>query len=474
MLNNRLLRSAVAILLFARILWSYVVFGLFFMPRQKGTSDGRKSLRIRLDKLHAKNAMRVYNAFSLLKGVYIKVGQFLSTQAMLPPQYLSEMVKMQDRVPVASTEAIHQRILEQYGKPVNEVFGEFDDEPLACASIGQVHRVKLLDGRDAVVKVKYPGIDKSFHNDLNLLKLMVPWFVRIIEIAFYRQKTGIDHRATIGEFVKYIRMELDYGNEVINHRKMFAIMQDRDDIIIPRLNDSLCTSATICMEFIDAWKMHDFFTASDISDNLKNRAYSVLADSLLFQVSKYGFFQADTHPGNFLVKFDAAAEDPESTLKIVMLDFGCSKQLPNEFRQGILKAFQGFINRDAQMAAQAYWDMGFRTKQHTIDSLSNWAEFVFGIIAEVIELFAKGESLTDFMKNNMMSLSEKGYSLAQSDSIDNIPEEYIMFGRALATPPVPFDQFQPTTDLMAIAMPHIMYFSQPQAEIEATALLPSN
>lgn len=455
LIENRLFRTALTVLLFLDILRSYIWFGLV---TKRILRDG-KLRRRRIHRLHEKNARRVYRAFIMLKGVYIKVGQFLSTQLILPPEYLAEMVKMQDRIPEASTESIQARILKEYGKPASEVFASFEGEPLACASIGQVHRVKLKDGRDAVLKVKYPGIDHSFLQDLKLLKSLVPLFIRVIEVVYYGARSGIDHKATVGEFVKYIRLELDYANEIENHKRMYAILKDYPGSSVPRLIEELCTHSTICMEYIDGRKMFDLFTDPKISDEGKNEVYCKLAGALLYQISKYGFFQADTHPGNFLVIGE------EGAFEVVFLDFGCAKQLPDVFRTEILKAIQGYINRDPRMSAQAYWDMGFRTKKKSIDSLVKWAEYVFGLVDVVLDHFQRGEALIGYLKENATTLMEESYALSHSDRIDYIPEEYIMFGRAIATPPVPFDRFQPKVDILALIMPHMANLGMPQATI---------
>lgn len=454
--ENMWFRPAVTVVLFARVLWSYAWYGLFVI---RPTKD-RKARRKKMAKINEINGIRVYNAFVLLKGVYIKVGQFLSTQVFLPPEFLREMIKMQDRVPRASAETVRKRIFEEFGKPAEEVFSKFDEDPLATASIGQVHRVTLKDGRDAVIKVKYPGIDAKFHADLALLKKMVPIFIGIIARIYHGEKTGIDHKATVGEFVKYIGLELDYRNEVENHKKMIAIMAGKPGIMVPELFLDHCTDAIICMEYVESYGMRNFFERDDISKEAKDRMYGLTAEALLFQVSKYGFFQADTHPGNFLVKKDG----DDHTL--VLIDFGCAKQLPNEFRTGLLKAIQGYLNRDPRASAQAFWDMGFRTKQHTLESLTKWADFVYEVVDAVLELFTKGESIARFIQRNMIEIGEKALELSNDDRIDYIPEEYIMFGRALSTPPIPFDKFQPTADLKKIVLPHMMYLAMPQATVK--------
>jgi len=282
-----------------------------------------------------------------------------------------------------------------------------------------------------------------------------------MERIYYREKTGIDHKATIGEFVKYIGLELDYRNEVLNHQKMYAIMSDRDDAIVPQLYLDYCTDAIICMEYIDAYGMREFFAREETTDAQKDTLYTTTADLLLYQVTKYGFFQADTHPGNFMVQASA-----DGAHKLVLIDFGCAKQLPDEFRTGLLKSVQGYVNKDPEFSAKAFWDMEFRTKKYTLELLTKWAEFVFEMVDTVLGLFNRGESIAKFIQRNAMEIGDKAMALTQSDRIDYIPEEYIMFGRALATPPIPFDEFQPTADIQAIVMPHLIYLGQPQAVIE--------
>lgn len=445
MTHNRLIRSCVTVLLFGRILWSYIWLGVAVLPFVRDVERRHEKFRLR----HERNARRIYNAFVRLKGVYIKLGQFLSTQVMLPPAYLAEMAKMQDRVPRAATEAVHRRIEQELGQSVGEAFAAFEDAPLACASIGQVHRCRTRDGRDAVLKVKYPGIERSFQRDLDLLRRLVPVFIKIIERIYYREATGIDHRAIVGEFVHYIGLELDYANEVANHRRMLEIMRDRPDVVVPELFEAYCTDALIGMAYAEGRPMHAYFVDPEVPDARKNRAYEVLVDALLHQVSKYGFFQADTHPGNFLIADDG------QTLRLVMLDFGCAKQLPENFRQCLLRAVQGYINRDPEMSAQAFWNMGFRTVKHTLDSLVRWADWVFELVDILVDHFNRGASIADFVKENAVALGEQHHRLSQTDRIDHIPEAYVMFGRALATPPVPFDVFQPTADLQALVMPHL-------------------
>lgn len=462
MLHNPLIRTVVSVFLFFRILWSYVWFSLVTRPL---TPVGER--RAKAELLHEKNAAWLYESFVLLKGVYIKIGQFLSTQmALLPTAYLVEMTKVQDRVPVASTEAIRQRVLEEYGKEVEEVFSEFDPTPLACASIGQVHRVTLKDGRDAVIKVKYPGIDKFFQTDLAVIKALLPIFVRIIELAYYRETSGIDHRKTIGEFVKYIGMELDYRNEIKNHdhmRELLAEKREQGMVVIPELYHDHCQEAIICMEYIDAHKMMDWYGNGHVPAEKKDWIYRALLESSLYTIAHHGFFQADTHPGNYMVT-DPAPEDPEAKATLVMLDFGCSKQLPERFRVGIVDVMNGYLTKQQDQITDALWDLGYRTKLYTKESLGVWVKYGVKVTDEIIKHFKDGTHLIDHLKDNLKEMTEEYIEIDQSHRADYIPEEYVMLGRALATPPIPIDKYQPRADLVGVAMPYISVLATKAAE----------
>ena len=451
MLHNRVIRTVVSVFLFMRILLSYVWFSLITRPL---TPKAKR--REKLEKVHAKNAAWLYFSFALLKGVYIKIGQFLSTQmALLPAVYLVEMTKMQDRLPRASTEAIRKRIVEAYGKSAEEMFARFDPEPLACASIGQVHRVKLKDGREAVIKCKYPGIDKFFQTDLYVIRGLMPLFVRIIELAYYHERSGIDHNATIGEFAKYIGLELDYRNECRNQQHMYdllAEMRAKGQVIVPELYHELCTESIICMQYIEATKMVDWYANPRVPAPKKDWVYRCLLEASLYTIAHHGFFQADTHPGNFLVH-DKNPESPDSKATLVMIDFGCSKQLPERFRIGIVDVINGYLTKQNDLVTNALWDLGYRTKLYTKDSLGVWVKYGTRVTDEILKHFRDGTHLIDHLKANLKEMTAEYIEIDQAHRADYIPEEYVMLGRALATPPIPIDKYQPRADIIAIVMP---------------------
>lgn len=447
-LSIRWIRVTVTVGLFAQVLLSYLWAGLI-----------RRAAPTALARAHRRNGERLYRAFTLLRGVYIKGGQFLSTQVVvLPPPILAAMARMQDRVPRAHTEAVERRLREAFGD-VDAVFAEFDRTPLATASIGQVHRARLLDGRDVVVKVRYPGITRFFMSDLAVLERLVPWFAAIMERVFEGGRSGVNHRANIGELVHYLRQELDYGQERANHERMLEVMADYpdDDIRLPAILPELCSDAVLVMEYVEGENLATWFLRDDVDFEAKNRIYAALFRASVHGILRHGFFQADPHPGNYMATPDG---------RLVLLDFGCTQQLPPAFHRGILEVIGGFLADDPQRAAQALWELGFRTREHTVDSLAAWAGYGFGIIRLVLDLFARGDSFVRHLQENVTRYSREVMDLADRHRLAAVPEAYVMLGRAIATPPVPYNRFQPKIDLMQIVVP---YFFELSTRVRAQA-----
>jgi len=441
-LSIRWIRVTVTVALFLQIFLSYLLAA--FLPGDKDK---------RLQRIHPRNADRLYRAFVLLKGVYIKAGQFLSTQVvLLPPAYLKAMAQMQDRVPKAHNEAVRARLNQAFGDDLTETFRHFDMEPLATASIGQVHKAQLQNGDDVVVKVRYPGIRRFFMSDLKVIEKLVPVFWATMEWAFEGSRSGINHQEIVGELVHYLRQELDYEQERRNHERMIDVMGDigRDDVLVPRIYGDLCTSTLLVMEYVDGENLGTWFLNTDADQAVKDQVYEALFATSVHGILRHGFFQADPHPGNFMVTPDR---------KLVLLDFGCTQQMPEAFHHGIIDLIGGFMNNDTATAAQALWNLGFRTHAETVDSLEEWVKYGFEIIRVVIDHFQKGDSFVKHLQENVERYSRDVIQLADKHRLKAVPKAYVMLGRAIATPPVPFNRFQPRIDLMKIVMPYVFELS---------------
>lgn len=467
MLQNRFWRAVVTTWLFGRILISYISFGLFVRPF---LSEERR--REKLDAIHALNAGRLYADFIRLKGVYIKIGQFLSTQAaIIPPAYLAEMAKMQDQMPEATVEEIRERILQEFGEPAEKVFAEFDPEPLACASIGQVHRVKLHDGRDSVVKVKYPGIDDYFHADLKVIRALVPIAIKLIELTLYREESGVNHNEILHEFIDHIRMELDYRRERSNHLRMYeqlSGLRAKNQVIVPELYEEYCRDAVICMEFIQGNRIMPWYMNKRVAGHKKDWLFKCLVECLFYTISYHGFFQADTHPGNFMVH-DADPENPDSQATLVMLDFGCSKDFPPGFRAGVVQVINGYLTKKHELIVDALWDQGFRTKLHTKDSLAKWVEQGVRLTDETMSFFREGTDVIEILREKLVTEQEVFFKLFMQHRIAAVPQHYAMLLRVLVTAPVPLEAHMPKVDFMPMAMSYMSVLATKARTEEAEA-----
>lgn len=438
-MHNRFVRTFYAVFQIARVLFAYLWYRYVTY-----TITQRGHRREALKRVHEKSAKLLFVTFSNLRGAYLKLGQFLSTQAILPPAYLIEFTKMQDQVTPVPFSEIEKALATDWGPDWRSKLKSISEKPLAAASIAQVHRAVLADGRDVVVKVQYPGIKRYFSQDLSLVGTMLPWYIKIIEVAFKDLRTTIDHKAMIGELFDYINRELDYRNEVANQQKMRTHFASWKSVIVPEIVPELCTDHTITMIFIEGQKILDWFDKAD--QDRRDMVFETFVDFALYTMVVKGCFQADSHPGNFLITPDD---------RLVLLDFGCIKELNPQFRKGTIKLVQAYLNRDAKAGAEVLWELGFRTKKGTIESLQKWVEYGNAITDTILDHFKRGHDFVAHMAKNLQTLGEEFIAINSEHTIASVPEEYMLLGRALATPPVPFDKYKPRVDVMPLALEHL-------------------
>ncbi len=438
-MNNRFVRTLYAVGQIALVLFAYLWYRRVTYYRV-----GRDGRREALNRVHEQSARRLFVTFGRLRGAYIKLGQWLSTQAILPPAYLIEFAKMQDQVeplPFARIEAALERA---WGADWRDRFDDVEEKPLAAASIAQVHRARLKGGREVVIKCQYPGIERFFSKDLALVEVMHPWYVRAIELNFPELRTTIDHRAMIAELFRYINRELDYVNELHYQNKMRELFATWKSVIIPEPIEGLCTPHVICMEYIEGTRILPWFEAANQED--RDKVYETFVDMALYTMVAKGIFQSDTHPGNFLITPDH---------RLVLLDFGCVKELKPEFRKGTIGLVQAYLNRDPQAGAEILWNLGFRTRQQTIESLTKWMEYAIKMSDVVLDHFKHGHDLVAHLQDNLAALSKEFTDLNSQHSVASVPEEYMLLGRALATSPVPLDKYKPQVDVIPLALEHL-------------------
>lgn len=284
-----------------------------------------------------------------LGGLIIKLGQFVSSRVdILPKEYTDILSELQDSVaPVPSEQAISRIEVEMSGK-VSDLFDAFDQNPIAAASLGQVHQATLKTGESVAVKVMRPGIETTVSLDLATLKVLIALAGRFTKAGKF-----VDLKDVYQEFEEVITDELDYMIEANNIEAFQASFSDFPGVTTPKVYREFTTSKVLVMEFIEGVKINEIDQLTGASINQKKVA-SILYLSYLKQLMEDGVFHADPHPGNLLVKHDGT---------IAYIDFGMVGTISNNMKENMVKLAMSIYLKDAGGIVDAFDDLGFLRKQ---------------------------------------------------------------------------------------------------------------
>ena len=299
----------------------------------------------RLRRHHLKSARRIYGGTIRLQGLMIKIGQTLGSRPdLLPLEYVQVLSKLQDRVPPRPFRRMRPHIEQQLGVPIEEAFAEFDHTPVAAASLAQVYRARLYDGREVAVKVVYPNIERLVRSDLWILKAIL-W----LEARFYSFPLEPIYR----ELAANIPKEVDMHHEAQNMEAIAAQLAHRPDVIVPTVVHEWTRQRLLTMEYIDGIKITDFkaIEAAGIDIHALLRTVGeVYMESML----RFGYFHADPHPGNLFAL-------PGN--KLALLDFGLVKRFTPEFRDAFVGLARGIFGDDPQEIVDGLRASGFKYKK---------------------------------------------------------------------------------------------------------------
>jgi ubiquinone biosynthesis protein len=240
--------------------------------------------------------VRLRRALTDLGPTFIKLGQLLSTRPdLLPPDVVSELAKLQDRVPPLPFAEVRQVIAAELGQEVDEVFASFDPQPVGSASLGQVHQATLPDGRQVVVKVQRPGVARIIRTDLLVL-------ADLARLADRRTPWGRIYNFSniVEEFSRSLNEELDYTAEARHAERLAAAFRDDPDVHIPGILWELTTTRVLTQEYLAGIKLEDRAALQAAGYSLPRLAEK-LARAMVRQILEVGYFHADPHPGNILV-----------------------------------------------------------------------------------------------------------------------------------------------------------------------------
>ncbi len=305
----------------------YIEIGLQMISRKR---------RERLERLT--RAERIRMSLEELGPTYIKLGQVLSTRPdLVSIEFINEFTKLQDKVPAVGFEGIQQTIEFELGRPIDMLFADFNPEPLASASIGQVHHARLHNGDEVAVKIQRPGIERIVEVDLEIMLHLATLAERHVEeLSFHRPVKIVE------EFARTIEKEMDYTIEAASMERMAGLFLSDPTVYIPKVHRHVSTQRVLSVEYIDGIKISE-------KGNLCQAGYDCPlitergAETLLKQIFTYGFFHADPHPGNIFVL-------PENV--ICLLDFGMMGAVDRNTREIFVGLVDGIIRRDEPRTAQ--------------------------------------------------------------------------------------------------------------------------
>ena len=227
---------------------------------------------------------------------FVKIGQIASQQSeYIPADYCDALAKLRSRVAPMDMETVHAQIMKYLGKPVEELYASFDDKPLGSASIAQVHRATLTDGTVVAVKVRRPGVVETVARDFALIEKILDTFVK-------GDAGGFDIRGFISELEKTSKTELDLTNEANNLDRFYANNCGREKVESPQCYRDLTCEAVLTEDFVSGTEVSDTEYLATLSEEERERIAALVADNFASQVLEDGFYHADPHSGNVLIK----------------------------------------------------------------------------------------------------------------------------------------------------------------------------
>ena len=307
-----------------------------------------------------KRAVRMRLMLDELGPIYVKLGQILSTRRdLIPEDIADEFAKLQDNVAPFPGEIARKIIEDAYGCNISDVFLKFNEVPLASASVAQVHSATLKDGRDFIIKVIRPGIEKLIRKDLDLLQLLAEKAERYNKNAKSLKFTGV-----VKEFEKTIFNELDLQREASNASQLYRNFRDERRYHVPRIDWELTRRNVLAIERVEGISIRDINALKVASIDLKCLAEFVV-EIFFTQVFRDNFFHADMHPGNIFV-----VPGKEKELPIIkVIDFGIMCSLTEYDQHYLADNLVAFLNRDYNRVAVLHIKSGWVPSETRIDEL---------------------------------------------------------------------------------------------------------
>ena len=356
------------------------------------------------------NAASLASALGGLKGPIMKVAQLMATiPDVLPPAYAEELQKLQSDAPPMGAAFVKRRMMAELGPDWLTRFKSFDYKPAAAASLGQVHRARLHDGRGVACKLQYPDMASAVEADLGQLRLLLG-LVKSMDGA-------LDSSEAILEIADRLREELDYVRE-LKHMRLFAQMLAHDPrIAMPEPIEGLSTKRLITMTWLDGAGLMSWI---DANQDIRNRIADLIFAAWWGPMTHFGVIHGDPHLGNYTLTENAA--------QLNLMDFGCVRIFPPKFVAGVVQLYRALLAQDRDGIAAAYESWGFKNLNNDlIDALTIWARFIYGpLLDERERTIADDVSPAEYGRRELMEVRKRLKTLGPV----LVPREFVFMDRA--------------------------------------------
>jgi ubiquinone biosynthesis protein len=422
-----------------RILISLGLFQLW------GKFLGKEWENNRRQAVYGKNAQRLKRLLLSLGGIFIKAGQLISILSnFLPDYFRKELEDLQDKIPPRPLSEIYERIQKELGKDPSLLFAEFDPNPIASASLAQVHLARLQDGRQVAVKVQYMDIEANTKQDLQTIKQLLSFygfFLRIKGLGFLHS-----------QFSQMIHEELDFRLEAQHIETIAANFTGNPQVFFPKVIHELSTERVLTTEFMQGVKISDLENLAEQNIDRQALAERVLT-AYCQMIFSDGIYHADPHPGNILVQPDGS---------IVFVDFGAVASLSAEMKKGILQFFEGVLKRDNDQISAALQQMGLIALHDDTRHVEQLVDFIYTRFLQ--QMTVDSWNLSDIhvsMQDKldvMVDFSKMDISLRELMATFQIPKDLVLLTRTILLLMGLCTHLSPTMNPMKTIRPYLETF----------------
>jgi ubiquinone biosynthesis protein len=359
---------------------------------------------------------------------FVKFGQLLSTRPdIVPPDIIAELRGLQDDVRPFAFADVERVIAEDLKQPIGRLFIEFDETPVAAASIGQVHRAVLPNGKRVAVKVQRPNAPRQIESDIQLLEQaarLVKERVRALDF--------VDTREIVDEFARSIRQELDYRQEARNAQAFHRNFAGHPHVMIPRVYWSYTSQRVLTLEYLDGIQLADLDTGVWTVEQRKRLAY-VIAEAWLTMIFRHGFFHGDPHPANILVL------NPD---RIGLVDFGLCGKLTDRDLSKLTALFIDAAHENVEALPRRLADLGVRYPKEKEEQF----------ISELHTIYSRyyGSSLSEV---DPLQVIREAFGLIYAMNL-RLPSRFVLLDKAIATIGSVGVELYPDFNVFEVARPY--------------------